>query len=294
MATGLNFSDNDLYNTIKDIVNRGGTVFPDVVPAGAVNATATGTGTARQSITTTYPVPNSAVELLAWAPLLCSTADAAADSKFAMFDIQGTSFKRQPQQVLGPVGSVVLSAGSTRFTPMEWFNTFAPVVQGDQYDFGVTPLVANTHNMKAAVTLLYSTVPSRKATIFSQVSAVNAIKNAGQNSTGTLTLSAANLLYEIMSGVCPEAAAVAQEIQILTHTVTSGSLTPIQTFNYSSDPPAQIAATSGDTQVPQISRFMPLGSSFKQPNPLLTFTSNIDVATSNNLNVAHCIRYTSI
>ncbi len=293
MATGLNFADNDMYNAIKKIVDMGGTVFPDVVPAGAVNATAAGTGTSRTSITTTYPVPNSAVELLAWAPMLCSTADAAADSKFAMFDIQGTSFKRQPQQVVGPVGSVALSVGSTRFTPMEWFNTFAPVVQGDQYDFGVTPLVANAHNMKAGVTLLYSTIPTGKKTIFSQVSSVNAFKNAGANSTGTLTLSAASLLYELMSAVSPEAAAVGNENQILTHTAQSGSFDPIQSINYSSDPPAQITATSGDTQVPQISRFMPLGTRFKQPNALITFTSNLDVATTNNLNVAHCVRYTS-
>lgn len=293
MATGLNISDNDLYSVVKEIVKRGGTVFTDVVPAGAVNATATGTGTARTSIATTYPVPNSAQELLAFAPMLCSTADAAADAKFAMFDIQGTSFKRQPQQVLGPIGSVVLSVGSTRFTPMEWWNTYSPVVQGDQYDFGVTPLVANAHNMKAAVTLMYSTIPSMKSTIFSQVNTVSAIKNAGSNSTGTLTLSAANQLVEVATGVSPEAAAVAQENQILTHNMTSGSLDPIQSINWSSDPPAQIAATSGDTQVPQISRYLELGLRFKQPNPLLTFTSYIDVATTNNLNVAHCVRYTS-
>ena len=293
MGTGLNISDNDLYNVVKEIIKRGGTVFTDVVPAGAVNATAAGTGTSRTSITTTQPVPNGAQELLAFAPMLCSTADAAADSKFAMFDIQGTSFKRQPQQVIGPVGSVVLSVGATRFTPMEWWNTYAPVVQGDQYDYGVTPLVANSHNMKAAATLMYSTIPSGKATIFSQVGAVNAFKAAGSNSSGTLTLSAASQLVEVASGVSPEAAAVAQENQRLTHNMTSGSLDPIQSINWSSDPPAQIAATSGDTQVPQISRFLELGLRFKQPNPLLTFTSYLDVATSNNLNVAHCVRYTS-
>lgn len=284
----------DLYATIRKVAQRGGAVFYDRVPAGTANATATGTGTSRTSITTSYSIPNAARELLAIAPALSSTADAAADIKFAFADIQGTSFKRQPQQVLAPIGSVTLSVGSTRFTPQEWYKVCAPVSANDQYDWGITPYVANAHNMKAWVDVMYSTIPSGDPTIFSQCqTSKTAFLAAGSTSTGTLTLTNANSLYEVATGVSGEAAAVANENQILSNQLQCSALQPIQTFIYGQDAPAQITATSGDTQLPQISRYLTAGLSFTIPSPLLTYTSILDVATSNNLNVAHMARYTS-
>lgn len=290
---GTNLMDFDLARTMTKCVANGGSLFYDVIPPGVVNATATGTGVSRTSITTAYAIPPPAKELLAWKPILAATADAAADSKFAMADIQGVAFKRQPQQVIMPTGSIILSVGAARMTPSEWFTIRAPVVAGDLYDYGCTPLVANTHNMKAGACLMYSTVPSGDPTIFSQVSAVTAFKTAGANSTGTLTLTAAAGLYEVATGVSTSNAPVAQENQILSHQLACSAMDPIQQIEYNSDIPAIIAATSGDQQQMETPRYPCWGLKFKIPNPILTYTSILDVATSNNLTVAHMARYTT-
>lgn len=291
---GINIHDTDIFVTMRKIYQMGGAIFYDRVPPGTANATAAGTSAARVSITTTYAIPPIAREIVAISPGLASTADAAADSKMAFNDIQGTAFKRQPQQVPAPAGSVVLSVGATRFTAQEWWAVRAPCVAGDSYDFGVTSLIANTHNMKSWLDLMYSTIPSNDATIYSQVqSSVTAFKNAGSTSTGTLTLTAANYLYEVATLLSPETAAVAQENQILTHQLSCSALDPVQQINYGSETPAQIAATSGDTMQAQIFRCLTFGERFKIPNPILSYNSVLDVATTNNLSVAHCARYTS-
>lgn len=289
----LDVSGNDLFNTMAKVVSNGGAIFFDRVPSGTANATAGGTGTSRTSISTTYTVPSPAREILAISGGIAPTASAAADSLFAMIDVQGTSFKRQPQQIIAPIGSVNLSVGAVRNTPQEWFKVCAPVVNGDQYDWGVTPLIANAHNLKAWVDVMYATIPSGDPTIYSQVSSITAFKTAGSNSTGSLTLTAANTLYEVATGLSPETAAVAQENQILSTNIQCSSLSPVQSFTYGQDSPAVISATSGDTQLPQLARYMPLGNRFKVSNPQLNYTSILDVATTNNLTVAHMARYTS-
>lgn len=290
---GINIHDVDLFSTMKKVYSNGGAIFYDRVPGGTSNATASGTGTSRTSISTSYAIPPVAKEILAISPGLASTADAAADIKMAMVDIQGTAFKRQPQQVLAPIGSTVLSAGATRFTPQEWFKVCAPVVAGDIYDWGVTPLVANTHNMSAWVDVMYSTVLSGDPVIFSQVSTASAFKAAGANSSGTLTLTAAAGLYEVGSATSGESALAAQETQIISHQLQCSALNPIQQITYGNDTPAQVAATSGDSQAGQIIRNPTYGMSFKIPNPTLTYTTIIKTATTNNMNVAHMARYTT-
>lgn len=284
----------DLWQSIKNVIKNGGAVFTDIVPAGTANATAAGTGTTRTSISTTYIVPNGAVEMLAIAPFVAPTAQAAADSLIAVVDVQGTSFKKQPQQVIAPIGSVSLSVGCMRTTPVEWYTVRAPVTNGDQYDWGVQPLIANSHNFKAGVCVMYATAPSGDPIIYSQCqTTINAFKAVGANSGGTLQLTAANGLYEVATGLSPESVNVAQENTILTTSFNCGALDPLQTFAYVQDPPATIGATSGDSQEMQISRYMPMGLRFKVTNPTITFTDILDVATTNNIGTTHMVRYTS-
>lgn len=296
MAIGVNLLDNDLYSTVKLIRQMGGAVFYDRVPgsSGATPATATGTSAARVSISTSYSIPSVAAELVAFAPGLASTADAAADIKFGFADIQGNAFKRQPQQVLAPIGSVVLSVGSTRFTPQEWYNVRTPVINGDQYDYGFTSLVANAHNMKAWDDLMLSTIPSGLPTIFSQVQGTaTSVTAVGATSTSSLTLTAAGELYEIATGIDTETALAAQDAIISTHVLSCPALTPIQQITYGQDAPAQVAATSGDSQLPQISRYIAFGNKFKVSNPILTYVTNVTGTITNTMKVAHMARYTS-
>lgn len=288
-------SHTDLYRTISKIRAMQGAIFYDRVPGGTTVSTATGTGTSRTSISTSYSVPSASVELLAISPGLSSTADAAADTKMAFADIQGTSFKRQPQQVPAPVGSVTLSVGATRFTPQEWWAVKARVVAGDQYDWGITPLIANTHNMSAWMDLMYANIPSGEPTIYSQIqTTTNAFKTAGSNSAGTLTLTAAAELYEVGTLMSPESATVGNETQIITTVLTCSAMDPVQTFTHGVDPPAQVTATSGDTQVPQITRVLAVGQKFKVPNPQISYTHNLKTAPTNNITTANFARYVAL
>jgi hypothetical protein len=285
---------NDLFNSMVKAVRNGGSIFYDRVPGGTSNATATGTGTSRTSISTTYSIPDLSTELLAISPGLSSTADAAANQKFGFVDIQGAFYKKQPQQVIAPIGSVALSVGATRFTSQEWYCVRAPTKTADQYDWGFTPLISNANNMSAWVDIMLATTPSGDPTIFSQVqTTTTAFKTAGTNSAGNLTLTAASALYEIATGLSPESAGVAGETQIVSTQVQCSSLYPIQTFTFGVDPPAQITATSGDTQLGQISRYMPLNMSFKQSNPQLNFSHILKTAPTNNITTSNMVRYTS-
>ncbi len=277
---------------MKQVYDNGGQIFYDIVPAGAANATATGTAAAEVDIASSYAVPTAAKEMLAISPSLTSTADAAADVKMAWVEFRGANYKFQPQQVPAPVGSVTLSVGATRFTPREWWQTRTPVTSGDTYQVSVNTLVANAHNMKASVAVMYATVPSGLRPIYSQMqSASTAFKTAGSNSTGTVSLVGAHELFELATLTSPEAAAVGNENIILSHSVSCTALSPVQTINYPDEIPAQITATSGDTQMMQIARHLALGGRFTNTNPVLTYSSILDVATTNNLNVAHCVSY---
>jgi hypothetical protein len=292
--SGTLFMENDIFTTAAKIVKSGGSIFYDRVPNGSTITTAAGTGTTRTSITTSYIVPNIAAEVLAVKPIVSPTSLAAADSILAMFDIQGSNFKKQPQQILGPVGSPVLSAGTMRTTPSEWWKVCAPVVAGDQYDWGVTPLVADTHNFKAAYDVMYSSIRSGDPTIYSQVSAVSSFTAAGLGTQISLQLTAADGLYEMSTAVAGESAVVAQEKTTSTTNVQCSAMSPIQSFTYGNEPTSTVVSTSGDNQTMQIDRYFCGGIKFKITNPTVYLTINNDTATTNNANAAHCIRYTAV
>ena len=140
--------------------------------------------------------------------------------------------------------------------------------------------------------VMYSTVRTGLATIYSQMqSAATSVTNAGSTSTGSIALTGAHELYEVMTLTSPESAAVAQENQILSHSMSCTALAPVQTTYYPDEIPAQIAATSGDTQMVQMARHLAFGSKFTNTNPTLSYNSILDVATSNAMKVAHGVRY---
>jgi hypothetical protein len=282
-----------LFKTVEQIYNAGGAVYYDRVPAGGVNATALGTGTSAATISSTYSVPSGVAELLAISPGLATTADAAGDVKFAFMDIVGSSFKKVPCQLPFPVGSIVLSVGSTRMQPQTWWESRFPVIEGDEYTWRGTPYVANSHNMKGWVDLMYSTIPTGKKPIYSQMStAVQAFDTAGTNTTDSLQLTAADELVELCTVATSESAAVAQENTILNTSVTGSSLAPFQTINYGVETMDTIAATSGDTGSRGLNVVPMYGYRFSTANPTLAFSENLDVATTHNVNVAHLVRYT--
>lgn len=292
MASGL--PQIDLFNSMTKVARRGGAVVYDRVPAGSTNATATGTGTSRTSISTSYLVPPFAAEILALSPGLAPTAAAAGDQQMAFADIQGIAFKRQPQQIPAPVSGVLLSVGAYLNSPKEWWTVRSPVVPGDAYDWGITPLIANAHNAKAWLDVMYSTIPSGDATIYSQVqTTVNTFSAAGSNSGATLQLTAAYGLYEVGTIMAPETVAVAQENQIVSTAISCASFSPVQTFTISEDVPGVGVGASGVTTVPQISRYMPLGIMSKITNPIVNYTHNLNVLTTHNVTTSNYVRYTA-
>lgn len=288
----FDLAKSDLYNTVKRATDLGGQIFYDIIPTGTANATATGTAAAEVDIASSYAVPSAAKEILAISPALAPTAEAAADVKMAWVELRGANYKAQPFQVPCPVGSVVLSVGAARSTPREWWAVRYPVTVGDTYQVSVNTLVANAHNMKAQVAVMYSTVRTGLRPIYSQMqSAATGFKAAGSNSTGSITLQSASEILEMFTLTSPEAAAVAQENQILSHIASCTAFRPVQTIAYPDEIPATIASTSGDCQMMQIARHLTPGTKLSASNPTINYTTILDVATSNNINVAHGVRY---
>lgn len=283
-----------LADTLVDIYNRGGAVYHDRIPGGSSNAAAVGTGTSAATIASTYSIPSGVAEIVALSPGISPTAAAAADSLFAFMDIVGSSFKKVPIQLPVPVGSVTLSAGTTFMTPQEWWEVRLPVIEGDQYTWRMSPYISNAHNSKGWIDVLYSTKPTNKKTIFSQMStSTQAFKSAGINTTDSITLTAADELVELATVISPETAVVAQENQIISTSVTCASLQPFQTFNYGVETADVAISTTASVGMRNIARAYTLGHRFTTANPILQFSDILNVATTNNLNAAHLIRFTS-
>jgi len=286
--SGTTFFENDLWTSVNHVLKNGGAVFIDHLVFAAA-----GTGTTRTSITTTYPVPNVAQELLAIRPVVAAGASSAAgDEILAMFDIQGSSYPYQPTQVLGPVGGPMLSTGTIQPTPSEWWTVRARVNAGDFYDYGVTPLVANTHNFRASYDLMWATAASGDSPIASQVSAVGTITTGGALGTATsVTLTNAKYLYEVATAVVSNGTVTADQPVLSYTNIQSSALSPIQSFNYGNEPNGTVVSTAGQSSVLSINRVMPLGVKFTVPNPSVNFSVWLDVTVSNAANFAHVIRY---
>lgn len=281
-----------LYAAIRRARELGGTVLPDrITPAAA------GTGTSRASISTTYQIPPWAKMLLAVKPNASAGASAAAaDVVTAQFDIQGSSFKRGPQQFIGPVSTPVLSAGTMIATPSEWWATFIPVQPLASYDWGVTPLTANTHNFKAGYDLLYSTVDfSNEAgfePIVSQNTAIQAVTSSGTSTfNNAITTVDADNLFEVAGVVQSNGTITAAEKAYIGVQLNSSGLADVQTFTYGLDPTGVVISTSGTATIPKISRYLVAGMRFKALASNINYTANMDSTVSNAAQMVNTIRY---
>ena len=135
-------------------IPHGGTLFYDIV-----GGAATGTGVARVAINATYTVPQEARELNASLPWMLAAAPAVGESVFGVFDIQGTGFKRQPQEFWGPLGGSRLEATWGQIPSQQpLWEQHHPLAGGETpWSWGIEPIDALADDGRCGLTLAYST-----------------------------------------------------------------------------------------------------------------------------------------
>jgi len=206
-----------------------------------------GTGTSRVSIET-HRVPDAARQLLGWTPYMNTTTPAVAKSQNGFFDIIGTNYKFQPQQVLAPGASIGLSVGSCNTEGLQYWDAYIPVNGGETWDVGYTPLSANSANSKTAATFFWTDVRVPLPVIYSQVGSVTALSTSAAVTTagGDLNINNARMLIEVGGQIAQNAAIIAGEEINITVTMTCTAWSPIQQTQFTLEPRGSPIATSGE------------------------------------------------
>jgi len=231
--------------TLNAIAALGGHVWTTTTAAPGLGAG--GTGTTRFSINSSYRVPDAARMLLGQQPFADVTTFAVAQSMIAQFDIQGTNYKYQPQQVIATGGSAALSVGGNLLQPLEYYDTFIPVNGGETWDVGFTPLVANSGNFRVGNTFTWTDVRLPFPVIYSQVGAITALPTTPGNATTpqSYSINNARMLLEVDAIVGANGVVVAGQTADVAYTFSCTAWTPIQQFSFMGEPRGGILATSG-------------------------------------------------
>jgi hypothetical protein len=285
--------DPQLYAAIKKVRDLGGFVAPDNIAY--VSA---GTGTTRTSISTTYQIPTWANMILAIKPKAYQLAAAATTEVLTMFDIQGGNYKGGPTQVIGPTSGPNLSVSTVQQLPTEFWQINTPCKPLATYDWGVTPLVANSGNIRAGYEILFSSIDISNlagfAPIVSQVSAVQTASAAGNTSfNNAVTTVDANDLVEVGGAVLGNSATdpTASQTAALNVTLQSTGLQDLQQITYGLDPTNSFVGASGNEGAVKINRVMTSGVRFKSTASVINYQVALDEAVTNAYNAAQVIRY---
>jgi hypothetical protein len=267
-----------LMDTVK---GQGGTVFYD-----KIRYTAVGAGTSRVSISTTYQVPQRAVEILAIRPSWKPTTNAAAVGDAAMFDIKGTSYAYQPTSILTtPIGANLGALTGGFQNAQNWWELHVPCAPGDTYDWGATPLVGTLAH-RAGVEIMYSTVRTGLPIIYGIDAGVQTITAA---TAGDFTLPAAGLalpqanqLVEVSHVILPSGVQVAADSLAGDMTYSCTAMTPIQQFRVGIEISPPGVGASFNSFIADLSRFYTPGYTFQTvSNPVVTGNLNVDTAITN-------------
>lgn len=274
--------------TLKlDPIPHGGSLFYDIV-----GGAATGTGVDRAAINATYTVPQEARELCASMPWMLAAAPAVAESVFGVFDIQGTGFKRLPQEFWGPIGGSRLAAlGGQQPSQLPLWEQHHPLAGGETpWSWGIEPIDALVDNGRCGLTLAYATGASGLPYVYS-ISARELSTGTTAIITNLTTLALQNPLQMVEAGGFATGAVVTadQEIEGI-FTLTCQAWLGIQTHRFFAVLHA-IEATSG-LQVAVDWPRLPLDARFKGQGTInVTGTYELVATLTAAGQFAHYVRY---
>jgi len=260
-----------------------------------VGPAATGAAAARVAINAAYVVPSAARELVGVIPGIMAEAPAAAESILAVGDIIGTDFKYQPCEWIYPVAAGKLGAlDQLETTPMEFWPIHAPLNGGEILNIGVELYDAIAGNGQAFVTMVYSTKPTGKRTIFGVFSAAvagGAAAAAGAQYAGNaLTISNGLQMYELIA-VCVLAGNPTTLEELCSRALMKCNVwDDIQSTSWFIAPIHAMVGATGVATIKSIQR-MPFDVKFKVPQATVeTILYQDDVMTVAPL-FAHGFRY---
>lgn len=237
------------------------TLFYDIVgPAPS------GVAVARAAINAAYRVPAKARELVGVRPFYMAEAPAADDSLLAVWDILGRDFRYQPCEGFMPHGGGMLGAISAiETTPMETWFTHIPLKGNETLDIGIEPLSAVAPDGQAGLTMIYSTKPTGKPTIYGLMSREIAAAAAAAAVTqmGGLAAGNAKMMHEIIGIASPgEEVVTADEELAGWFTARCSAWEGVQEDRFFHAPLHAIEAGSGVKRAMSIMR-LPIDRKFK-------------------------------
>mgnify|MGYP001598576810 CR=1 FL=1 len=250
-----------------------------------------GTAVARVAIDAAYRVPDASRMMLGWRPLQVAADMAVAEPLLSVFDIVGTDFKYQPQEVPGPVASSLLLEGAHNTSLSEWWPVFAPVAGSERYDVGIEPLSAIAGNSRAAVEFTWCDRLLPFNVIYSQSSREISVDGAGTSVGTTLNISNASQLIEVGGVVVQEAQTVEEEV-FAALVSTSTVWDPVQQIDCILEPVSAIIDATIDQDEP--------GAYMARRSERVTFRSRtaaivnnfiLDVDVTNAATGEHYIRW---
>lgn len=251
-----------------------------------------GVGTARTQVEN-HLIPDKAKTLVGWRPIDIPAIEAVAESSLSVFDIAGTNYNFQPQEVIcGNVADAVLGAtGGMTHSESEYYDVFAPVAGGETIDVGIEPCDAIAGNRRAAVEFTWTDVRLPLPVIYSRASREIALTaaTAGIFNGTTFPISNAQELIEVGGVATHSVVAAAEEIDITL--ILKCTALPVNEIRVLFEPTGSVeVATPGGFAAYLTRRLERMR--FSQPSVNVLADFNLDIALTTAGQAVHYIRWT--
>jgi hypothetical protein len=252
----------------------------------------------QRALVENYDVPQYAQTLLGWRPIAypCDQpVNTAEESLCCVFDIQGSDYDWQPQEVIcGNVATaygIADAEGGLLHAASEYYDVFAPVKSTDLLNVGCEPIDAIAGNIRVGVEFTWADVKVPLATIRSKCSRETAVNAAGRTAGETLVLNNAHKLIEI-GGIFTGGPIPTVEEEQNTTLIVNCTALKINEVKIMFDPVGAICNLAEDQGRPRAylaRRAQRLA--FSQEAVTIFATYDVDVATTNIGQACHMVRY---
>jgi hypothetical protein len=256
-----------------------------------VGDAATGTGTARTSINSSFNVPSKAREWVGDWSFVTAEAPAPAESIIGVWDLTGTDFNHRPMEHPSQVGGAHLgNINGIATDAMAYWSKHIPLVGTESIDVGYEPCDAQAGNGQAGMIVAFDTVRSGRNTIYGLSTREKATGTAaGQVTADNLDVKNALQNVEVFAAVTG-AAVTADEQTVGSIEMRSTAWDPIQSINFFMEPGHAIEATSGQSVTHGPIR-LPYDAVYTSRSATVEATYNLETALTAAGQFIHGIRY---
>lgn len=238
-------------------------------------------------------VPDIAKMLLGWRPIENITDSAAAESMISVFSLDGPNYKYQPQEVIaGTCGDSYLLTSNLLLGASEYYDVFAPMKGGAEFNANAEPCDAIAGNRRVAAEFTWTDVLINLPVIMSQCSREVALGAAAGVAAGTtFNIGDAHELIEV-GGVHTHAAITIEEEITTSLIVKCTALSPLQETSVIFEPVAPVGDEAADegAAMARLAR-RPQMLKFKTESANVLNDLDVDVLLSAAGQAVHYIRW---